>query len=139
MTTIVLNLTRPGQDPVDGDMMEYRYPNGSIERKTYYTPSPVVPEVLPPDPCEYLIDIGPFFDRFGAAKMAVLVSTDATVRAILSDVQVRKWIDLTRSDVAQSLAYIASKVPSLTPAIQTAILTDPVTPAENMALRKLFF
>lgn len=93
----------------------------------------------PADPCEWLIDIGPFFDRFGAAKMAVLTSADAGVSAILSDVQVRKWIDLQRADVANSLAYIGSKVPSVDATLQTAILTTPVTAEENLALRKLYF
>lgn len=88
---------------------------------------------------EWLIDIGPFFDRFGAAKMAVLTSTDAGVKAILADTQVRKWIDLQRADVAQSVAYIGSVVSAVTPALQTAILTTPVTPEENLALRKLYF
>ena len=37
-----------------------------------------------------LIDIGPFFDRFGVAKMAVLMSSDPVVQAILRDVQARK-------------------------------------------------
>ena len=85
------------------------------------------------------IDIGPFFDRFGAAKMAVLMSTDATVQAILRDVQVRKWIDLRRQDVADSLAYISSKVPQLTPEIVANVIHLPVEDAENMALRKLYF
>lgn len=96
-------------------------------------------EPAPVNPTAWLIDIGPFFDRFGAAKMAVLTSTDAGVKAILADTQVRKWIDLQRADVAQSLAYIASVVAAVTPALQTAILTTPVTPDENQALRKLYF
>lgn len=91
------------------------------------------------DPCEWLIDIGPFFDRFGAAKLAVLTCTDATVRAILADIQVRKWIDLKRADVATSLAYVGSKVPAVDAALQSAILNTPVTAADNLALRKLFF
>lgn len=91
------------------------------------------------DPCEWLIDIGHFFDRFGAAKMGVLTSADAGVKAILADTQVRKWIDLKRPDVAQSIAYIASVVPAVTPALQDAILAEPVTPEENLALRKQFF
>jgi len=99
---------------------------------------PVLP-TPPADPCAHLIDIGPFFDRFGAAKMAVLTSADAGVKAILSDVQVRKWIDLQRADVASSLAYIGSKVPSVDATLQTAILTTPVTADENLALRKLYF
>ena len=84
-------------------------------------------------------DIGPFFDRFGATKMAVLTSTDAGVRAILQDIQVRKWIDLQRADVASSLAYIGSVVPALTGALQTSIRTTPVGAEENRALRKLYF
>lgn len=98
---------------------------------------PVPPVVI--DPCEWLIDLGPFYDRFGAAKMAVLTSADAGVKAIMSEVAIRKWIDLQRADVASSLAYIGSKVPALTGALQTAILTTPVTVDENRALRKLYF
>ena len=91
------------------------------------------------NPTAWLIDIGPFFDRFGAAKMAVLTSADAGVKAILADTQVRKWIDLQRPDVAQSVAYIGTVVAAVTPALQTAILTTPVSPEENLALRKQFF
>ena len=88
---------------------------------------------------EWLIDIGAFFDRFGAAKMAVLTSTDPGVKAILADTQVRKWVDLKRPDVGQSVAYIGTVVAAVTPALQTAILTTPVSPEENLALRKQFF
>lgn len=107
----------------------------TFDKITFTPPAP--PVVV--DPCEWLIDIGPFFDRFGAAKMAVLTSADAGVKAILSDVQVRKWIDLKRADVASSLAYIGSKVPSVDATLQTAILNTPVTVEENLALRKLYF
>ena len=96
-------------------------------------------EPAPVNPTAWLIDIGPFFDRFGAAKMAVLTNTDASVKAILADTQVRKWLDLQRADVAQSVAYIGTVVAAVTPALQTAILTTPVTPEENLALRKLYF
>ena len=91
------------------------------------------------DPCEWLIDLGPFYDRFGAAKMAVLTSADAGVKAIMADVAIRKWIDLQRTDVASSLAYIGSKVPSVDATLQAAILTTPVAHEDNLALRKLFF
>ena len=91
------------------------------------------------DPCEWLIDVGPFFDRFGAAKLAVLTSADATVKAILQDIQVRKWIDLKRADVASSLAYVGTKVPAVDAALQAAILNTPVDPVDNLALRKLYF
>lgn len=96
------------------------------------------PAATPPE-WEWYIDIGPFFDRFAGAKLAVLTSADAGVQAIITDAQVRKWINLKLPEVAQSVAYIASKVPAVTAAIQTAILTTPVAPAENLALRKLYF
>ena len=96
-------------------------------------------EPAAPSPTEWLIDTGAFFDRFGAAKMAVLTSADAGVKAILADTQVRKWVDLKRADVGQSVAYIGTVVAAVTPALQTAILTTPVSPEENLALRKQFF
>ena len=108
---------------------------------TYVAP-PAPAVVTPPivvDPCEWLLDLGPFYDRFGAAKMPVLTSPDATVKAIIADCNVRKWIDLQNPDVANGLAYIGTVVAALTPAIQTAILTTPVTAEENRALRKLYF
>lgn len=101
--------------------------------------APPAPPAPPEDPTAWLIDIGPFFDRFGAAKMAVLTSANAGVKAILADTQVRKWIDLQRPDVSQSVAYIASVVAAVTPELETAILTTPVSPEENLALRKLYF
>jgi len=100
---------------------------------------PALPTEIVVDPCQWLIDIGPFYDRFGAAKMAVLTSTDAGVKAIMSDVSIRKWIDLKRADVASSLAYIGSKVPAVDATMQAAILNTAVAPEENLALRKLYF
>lgn len=88
---------------------------------------------------EWLIDVGPFFDRFGPAKMPVLMSEDSTVKAIVQDTQVRKWIDLKRDDVASALGYIGIKVGALTPELIGSILNTPVTSEENLALRKLYF
>lgn len=108
--------------------------------------APPVPDPVPqpapepvPDPAAWLIDIGPFMDRFGAAKMDVLSSTNATIGAILKDMFARKWIDLKRSDVAMAITIIGSIVPSVTADLRTAILTTPVAHEENLALRKLFF
>ena len=100
---------------------------------------PDTPVPAPVNPTEWLIDIGPFFDRFGPAKMAVLTSTDAGVQAILKDAQVRKWLDLKLPELAQSVAYVGSKVPTVTAELQAAILNTPVAPTENLALRKLYF
>ena len=111
----------------------WTYDNGVFTAPVIPTPPVIV------DPCEWLIDVGPFFDRFGAAKLAVLTSADATVKAILQDIQVRKWIDLKRADVASSLAYVGTKVPAVDTTMQAAILNTPVSAADNLALRKMFF
>ena len=95
------------------------------------------PEIA--QPWKWLIDIGPFFDRFGAAKMAVLTSSDAGVQAILKDTQVRKWLDLKLPEIASAVAYIGTKVPSVTQELQQSILNTPVAETENLALRKLYF
>ena len=92
------------------------------------------------DPCEWLIDIGPFFDRFGAAKMNILASANATVQALVRDLQIRKWVDLQRADVTAGIdALIALGVAGVDGALKTAVLTTPVAAAENEALRKVYF
>ena len=100
------------------------------------TPEPPAP--TPPE-WEWYIDIGPFFDRFGSAKLAVLTSTNPGVQAILKDTQVRKWLDLKLPAIAQSVDYLASVVPAVTPELKEAILTTQVAEHENLALRKLYF
>lgn len=105
----------------------------------FVAPPATTPEPTPAPAWEWLIDIGPFFDRFGAAKMAVLTSADAGVQAIIKDVQIRKWLDLKLPELAQSVAYVGTKVPAVTAKLQNAILNTPVAPDENLALRKLYF
>jgi hypothetical protein len=73
-----------------------------------------IPVATTEDQTQYLIDIGPFFDRFGSAKMQVLTSSDLGVQAIIKDTQVRKWLDLRLPEIAQSVEYVASKVPAVT-------------------------
>ena len=98
---------------------------------------PAQPQLAPA--WEWLIDIGPFFDRFGAAKMAVLTSSDVGVQAIIKDTQVRKWLDLKLPEIASAVAYVGTKVPSVTQELQESILNTPVAETENLALRKLYF
>lgn len=120
----------------DEAFIQAAYP-GRWELVESAQPEPAAPA---PDPTEWLIDVGPFFDRFGPAKMAVLSSSDATVRALVTDLQVRKWIDLKRADVAQGIDLLISKsIPGLDAARKSAILNDPVQPVENLALRKAYF
>lgn len=91
-----------------------------------------------------LIDIGPFFDRFDhfvpGTKLSILASTDATVQAIVKDVQSRKWITLDRPDVAQAIdVLIAKAIPNVDATLKAHIVGTPVQPEENLALRKLYF
>ena len=117
----------------DEQFMMERYPKGN------YRLVPDVPTTEPAPPWEWLIDIGPFFDRFGAAKMVVLTSTDAGVQAIIKDTQVRKWLDLKLPEIASAVAYIGTKVPAVTKGLQQSVLNTPVVETENLALRKLYF
>ena len=104
-----------------------------------YRQVPNTSDQVPAPAWEWLIDIGSFFDRFGAAKMAVLTSSDAGVQAILKDTQVRKWLDLKLPEIASAVAYVGTKVPEVTPELQQSILNTPVAEIENLALRKLYF
>lgn len=118
----------------DEQFMLQNYPLGNyIEIIEPSEPEPVLPV------WQWYIDIGPFFDRFGSAKMQVLTSSDPGVQAILKDIQVRKWIDLKIPEVSQSLVYVASKIPSVTQELQESILNTPVADSENLALRKVYF
>ena len=86
-----------------------------------------------------LIDKGAFFDRFGAAKMSVLLSQDTAIKAILTDISNRNWIDLSLPEVTTMVDYVASVVVEVTPEIKEAVLNQQVEPMENLGLRKLFF
>ena len=117
----------------DEQFMLEHYPEGN------YRQVPDTSDQVPTPAWEWFIDIGPFFDRFGAAKMAVLTSTDVGVQAILKDTQVRKWLDLKLPEIASAVAYIGTKVPALTAELRQSILNTPVAETENLALRKLYF
>ncbi len=89
---------------------------------------------------DWIIDTGPFFDRFGTAKIAVLASTDVVVKALVLDVTVRKWVDLRRPDVAAALALLVSKnINGVDQALVNSILNTPVTKDENHAVRTVYF
>lgn len=82
---------------------------------------------------KWLIDIGPFFDRFDTQKLNILASTDPLVVAIVKDVQSRKWVDLRRSDVGQAIDALIGKGLCTTD-LKAGILSTPVTHMEQVAL-----
>ena len=69
------------------------------------------PGELPDDPKEWHINVGPFFDRFGAYKIAILASADPVVQAIIKDATVRKYVDLKqrRPELAMAIAMLQAK------------------------------
>lgn len=91
-----------------------------------------------PPPTASLIDVGPFFDRFNGAKWSILASIDPLVQAMVRDVQARAYVDLSRADVAQGVGLLVSKS-LITQAEATAVLTTPVQPAEQFALKQVYF
>lgn len=106
---------------------------------------------LPPAPApewEWFIDVGPFTDRLGAASAAIDVSTLPGLVAIRSDFSRRKWIDLKDPRVIAAVHYLAGQLHpvlgTLDPALLTAtqadmVLNTTVQPADNLALRKVYF
>jgi len=108
------------------------------------------PEPTPPEPeWAWYIDHGPFTDRLGgAATVTIDTSTAAGFVAIRADFARRKWIDLKDPRVAATVGYLAGQplpglgtlaTPLLTAEQADAVLNTPVTLAENLALRKLYF
>lgn len=98
----------------------------------------------------WYIDVGALFDRFGPAKLAVLTSNEPIVKALVTDLQSRHWGDLKRLDLAAGIEYmrgvtipgigtISMPIAGITAALEASILTTPVSPTENLALRKQFF
>ncbi len=62
-------------------------------------------------PADWWISKGAFFDRFGAQKIPILASADSTVKAIILDCTVRKYIDLQgrAADIGAALDILIAK------------------------------
>lgn len=88
-------------------------------------------------PDEWCIERGPFFDRFGAAQLAVLRDTDPDVQAFVKSATVRQWINLRHQLVIDGVALIAARVSAVDEACVDYVLRSPVAPHENFNLRKL--
>ena len=135
----VIEILNDEQQVVDAIIATEEFAEASYPGKWRLADDQPQPEPTPTQVWEWYIDVGPFFDRFGSAKLAVLTSTNPGVQAILKDTQVRKWLDLKLPEITQSVDYVASVVPAMTPELKEAILTTPVAEHENLALRKLYF
>jgi hypothetical protein len=60
---------------------------------------------------DWHINVGPFYDRFGAYKLPILASADPLVQAVIKDTTVRKYIDLKgrRAELSQALGLLRAK------------------------------
>ncbi|MFM7008238.1 MAG: hypothetical protein ACKO0Z_02700 [Betaproteobacteria bacterium] len=63
------------------------------------------------DPTRWKIYVGSFFDRFGAAKLAILSDPDPVVQAVIKDASVRNYIDLLgrRDELLQVIGLLNLK------------------------------
>ncbi len=97
-----------------------------------HTYDPATGVFSPPEPVYdervWWIDIGPFFDRFGQHKYAILADTSPVVQALIKDSSVRKYIDLKRVDLPAGLAMLVNAGHAID--VQ-AILTTPTAEAER--------
>lgn len=100
------------------------------------------------DPCEWLIDLGPFADRLQPYTALIDMSTDPRVIAINKDVSRRKYVNLKDPRVEKSLRFLAGEVdpdmgtletPLITAEIKEYALTHPVDIEENRSLRAVYF
>ena len=105
-----------------------------------FTDPPTV--VQPPDPRLWWVDVGPFYDRFGADALAIAASDHGACKAVQTLTGVRKYIDLKDHRVAAMIdMLIATAQPAaqpwapgsgpMTAAKKAAILTTPTTEVER--------
>jgi len=73
------------------------------------------------------ISVGAFYDRFGAAKWAILSDESPQVRAVVRDASVRKYIDVDNPELPAGLAILQAAGHDIDPA---AILDAPIQPHE---------
>ena len=136
------------------DMVALQTYDTTLIGKRYNADAGIFEDVAPPppepqpDPADWLIDVGPFTDRLGAASAAIDTSTLPGLVAIRSDFARRKWIDLKDPRVIGAVWYLAGQPhpvlgtlsqPLISSEVAAAALDTKPTSAENLALRKLYF
>lgn len=106
------------------------------------------PPVPPVNSSEWLLDVGALNNRFGSAKLPILMSADPVIKAFNSDKSDRHWIDLKDPELISVLGYLAGEAlpgigtiaePLISQADKARILTTPVTPFEQLAAVRQFF
>ena len=125
-----------------GEVVEYDTPlpqpehltaDWRLEEISFAVAAPdVEPEPTPVDPALWRIDVGSFFDRFGDAKLAILSSDNAIVKAVITDASVRKYISLVerKDELTQMLGLLQTLVSGVTLDVSAILETQP-TEAER--------
>ena len=121
---------------LDADLMGQRYSVQAGE----FEPVPVPP--AEPDPRLWWMDVGPFYDRFGADAVAIAASDNGACKAVQTLTGVRKYVDLKDPRIGQMIdMLIATAQPAAQPWApgsgpmtlekKAAILTTPTTEYER--------
>ena len=80
---------------------------------TFTAPDTAAPRPSWSDPAlsdqYFWLDVGPFFDRFGAKALAITSSTDPQVQGIITLILPRKYVHLKRADLPAMLDLLLSK------------------------------
>ncbi len=104
----------------------------------------------PPPVYKMYLDVGAWWRRFGALKIAILSNTDTNLQAAVKYIMSLHWVDLEDPETAAICAYmlgttipdvgtIAAPIAGLTQAIVTSVLTTVPIPAEQHVLVKMYF
>ena len=121
---------------LDSGLMGQRYSVQTGE----FEPVPVPP--AEPDPRLWWLDVGPFYDRFGADAIAIAASDNGACKAVQTLTGVRKYVDLKDPRIGQMIdMLIATAQPAAQPWApgsgpmtlekKAAILTTPTTEYER--------
>lgn len=108
----------------DAPVEWYDYPFAQFD---HVEKTPPVVEPAPVDPAKWRIWVGAFFDRFGAAKIAILSSENAIVQALIKDAGVRKYIGLVerKAELTQMLGLLQSLVAGISLDVAAILETEP--------------
>ncbi len=104
---IIENLSNPGADPKNGDLIEYTYPSGTKERKTFFK---IVPDIEP-EP-ERVLTRYEFMCLFTSAEMIGIMAasdSDPAVRLFLKQLDNVENVKFSDKNTMASLAYLVSK------------------------------
>ena len=97
-------------DGLDSGLMGQRHNDLTGE----FEPVPVPP--AEPDPRLWWLDVGPFYDRFGADAVAIAASDNGACKAVQTLTGVRKYVDLKDPRIGQMIdMLIATAQPAAQP------------------------